>query len=59
MHEETAVRLDNDDRPQRAAWHRNVATINRARAAKLENEPSAPTRPQRRSAKDAPSGDST
>ena len=40
-HDATATLLDAQDRPQRAAWHRNVARVDRARADRIETTPKA------------------
>ena len=37
--DERAIALDADNRPERAAWHRNAARIDRARADRLEDDP--------------------
>jgi hypothetical protein len=37
--DERASVLDADNRPERAAWHRNAARIDRARADRLEDDP--------------------
>jgi hypothetical protein len=37
-HDERAARLDAEERPERAAWHRIIAKIDRARADRLEED---------------------
>jgi hypothetical protein len=38
-HDQAAILLDKQGRPERAAWHRTAAAINRARADKLDQDP--------------------
>jgi hypothetical protein len=38
-HDDAARVMDEQDRPERAAWHRTAAKVDRARADRLENDP--------------------